>query len=66
MASDTQGVNSGSSKLVTQPKLPSNAASSMPSEFNGVIQAPKPSGTTTNRDSMRLIDQKPLPKGGKK
>ena len=63
MANDTQGVNSGSSKLVTQPSLPGNTARSMDSAlgFKGVAQAGAPGNTATNRDSMCLVEQAKVP-----
>lgn len=48
-----------SGKLVTQPSLPSNATS----DFD-TVTACKVEPKYTSRDSMKLVDQAPLPKGG--
>jgi len=58
VSKDTQGVNSGSDKLVTQPSLPGNTARSMDSAlgFKGVVQAGAPGNTVTNRDTMCLVE----------
>jgi hypothetical protein len=65
VANDTQGVNSGSDKLVTQPKLPGNTARTQESAlgFKGVTQAGSPGNTTTSRESMKLVTQAKVPGG---
>lgn len=54
MAKDSQGVDGMSGKLVAQASLPASAASTV-SDDKQTYQAPRTSGTITNRDSMCLV-----------
>lgn len=64
MADNTQGVTGMSGKLVTQPSLPSNAASD-PGDESLVCQAPRSMGKISNRSTMNLVTQAKLPGSSK-